>query len=183
MLQLWRTLLLSCFTASRPTSPSRFTTFTGATLFPYITYVHHLDVRTLVMVLSGIRDARVEKDTCDPSALGPDSGARFFAGALGAFEIVGEIRGERMIVDGPEYRVRSPSGNKDVQLFVGDTALMIMDCKLNHISRCSQVNEKQFYILIYIIFKDSSSLILDSCAYIHQLPCPIPSDYSLLSVH
>lgn len=125
MLQLWRTLLLSCFTASRPTTPSRFTTFRGATLFPYIKYVASLDARTLVLVLTEIMKSQRVTGT---TALDPGAAEFFFSGALGAFEISGEARGERMVVGGPEYAVQCPVGGKEVKIFVGDTALMIMDC-------------------------------------------------------
>lgn len=78
------------------------------------------------MVLSGIMksQARQPKRCTDVD----ESAQLFFAGALGAFEISGDVRGDRMIVGGPEYRVQSPVGGKEVKLFVGDTALMIMDC-------------------------------------------------------
>lgn len=132
ILQLWRTIILSCFTASRPTSPSRFSTFKGATLFPYVKYIHSLDARTLVKVLSAITDSQTPDESWSVD-YGLSLAEQFFAGAMGDFEVSGEVRGERMIVDGPEYRLSGPRGIKDIKLFVGDTALMIMDCKNNRI--------------------------------------------------
>jgi hypothetical protein len=148
-MQLWRTLLLSCFTASQPTSPSRFTTFKGATLFPYIKYVEKLDARTLVMVLSEIMKTRRYNTEENSNNTGysmdekpprsTEAADYFFAGALGAFEISGAARGERMIVGGPEFEMRTPVWGKEVKLFVGDTALMMMDCEFaRHIS-CMQL--------------------------------------------
>jgi hypothetical protein len=131
-MQLWRTLLLSCFTASQPTSPSRFTTFKGATLFPYIKYVEKLDARTLVLVLSEIMKTRrytENHEYMDERPRSTEAADYFFAGALGAFEISGAARGERMIVGGPEFEIRMPVWGKEVKLFVGDTALMMMDCE------------------------------------------------------
>lgn len=137
MIQLWRTLLLSCFTASQPTSSSRFTIFKGATLFPYIKYVQKLDARTLVMVLSEIMKTRrcTEKynDELDPNQRSTEVAAYFFAGALGAFEISGAARGERVIVGGPEFEIRTSVWGKEVKLFVGDTALMMMDFLYPHL--------------------------------------------------
>lgn len=135
MHQLWRTLLLSCFTVSRPNSNSRFTTFTGATLFPYVKYVHHLDARTLVMVLSEIM--KTHNPGAGPLDPGRHAGRSteaahyFFAGALGAFEISGAARGARFVVGGPEFEsIQTPVWGKEIKLFVGDTALMMMDCRL-----------------------------------------------------
>lgn len=129
MLQLWRTIILSCFTASRPTSPSRFATSKGATLFPYVKYIDSLDARTLVMVLSAITQTQTP-DESRSLDYGLSLAEQFFAGAMVDFEISGKTRGERMIVDGPEYRMMHSRRIKDIQLFVGDTALMIMDCKV-----------------------------------------------------
>lgn len=103
-------------------------TFKGATLFPYVKYIHSLDARTLVMVLSAITQSQTPDESWSLD-YGISLAEQFFAGAMGDFEVSGGVRGERMIVDGPEYRLTGPRGIKDIKLFVGDTALMIMDCK------------------------------------------------------
>lgn len=105
--------------------------FKGATLFPYVKYIHRLDARTLVKVLSAITDSQTPDESWSVD-YGLGLAEQFFAGAIGDFEVSGEVRGERMIVDGPEYRLTGPRGIKDIKLFVGDTALMIMDCEKYH---------------------------------------------------
>lgn len=62
------------------------------------------------------------------TALGSGASEYFFGGLLGGLEIAGASRGDRMIVGGSEYDSKSPVYGKDVKIFVGDTALMIMDC-------------------------------------------------------
>lgn len=119
MMKLWRTLLLSCFTVSSNSESS------NATLFPYINYVSHLDARTLVMVLTEIMKSQ---RLGGKSVLGIKAVGYFFGGLLGGFEISGATRGDRMIVGGSEYDSKSPVFGKDIKIFVGDTALMIMDC-------------------------------------------------------
>lgn len=125
MLQLWRTLLLSCFTVSGTSPEAR-----NATLFPYINYIANLDARTLVMVLTEIM--RSQRTGSKSSALGKGAAQYFFEGLLGGLEVSGasrgDKRGDRMIVGGAEYGWASPIYGKEVKVFVGDTALMIMDC-------------------------------------------------------
>jgi hypothetical protein len=120
MMKLWRTLLLSCFTVSSSTESA------NATLYPYINYVTHLDARTLVMVLTEIMKS--QRAVGVKTALGSGASEYFFGGLLGGLEIAGASRGDRMIVGGSEYDSKSPVYGKDVKIFVGDTALMIMDC-------------------------------------------------------
>lgn len=125
MMRLWRTLLLSCFTVSRSSRSES----TGATKYPYISYVTHLDARTLVMVLTEIMKSQRGVKT----ALGEGVAEYFFGGLLGGLEIAGALRGDRMIVGGSEYDTKSPVYGRDVKIFVGDTALMIMDFLYPHI--------------------------------------------------
>lgn len=62
------------------------------------------------------------------SSLGINAAPYFFGGLLGGLEISGASRGDRMVVGGSEYDFKSPVFGKDIKIFVGDTALMIMDC-------------------------------------------------------
>lgn len=126
MLQLWRTLLLSCFTISGKSAEAR-----NATLFPYINYVANLDARTLVMVLTEIMKS--QRATGNKSSTLDEKAAQyFFDGLLGGLEVSGasrrDKRGDKMIVGGAEYGWSSPVYGREVKVFVGDTALMIMDC-------------------------------------------------------
>ncbi|KAG0636722.1 hypothetical protein HOY80DRAFT_1053594 [Tuber brumale] len=131
MMQLWRTLLLSCFTVSGKSSEAR-----NATLFPYINYVANLDARTLVMVLTEIMKS--QRTTGNKSStLGEKAAQYFFDGLLGGLEVSGasrrDKRGDKMIVGGAEYGWTSPVYGREVKVFVGDTALMIMDFLYPHI--------------------------------------------------
>jgi hypothetical protein len=93
------------------------------------------------MVLSEIMKTRkgrsedVDMDEKISHAQSTEAANYFFAGALGAFEISGATRGERVVIGGPEYGIQTPVWGKEIKLFVGDTALMMMDCKRYPASR------------------------------------------------
>ena len=117
--QLWRTLFLSCFKGN-------------VTLFPYIKYVKRLDTRTMMNVLCEINTCPsdgYDVGSMERSSYDIEAADYFFAAPLTDFEISGVVRGQRVLIGDSAYIGKSRAGGKEVKLFVGDTALMMFDCK------------------------------------------------------